>query len=189
MYGNAGAQIVGVFRFSLASYAGVAEARSAILRLYTTSVKDSGSAFTVYRASSDDWDETTVTWNNAPAKGEAIASVDVTAASQWFEWDVSEYTAEMINAGGAALTFWVEDSSITQQRFECESRRDGKPNPPELVVTTSTIAVGEPVSAGGAEENCDWVDNDEPEPALPPSKTSAATLPCATQPCTLFRDW
>ena len=165
VYGKPDAQIVGVLRFSLESYAD-AEVRTAKLRLHTTYVKDSGAAFTVYRASGD-WDETTVTWNNGPTKGDAITSVDVTATGQWFEWDVSAFTAETVSDGATALTFWVEDSSVNWQKFECESRRDDKTNPPELVVTTD--------GAEGSADGCDSVDN-APAPAPAPAQATCTGI-------------
>lgn len=62
---------------------------SAVLRLYAT---QSNSSVTItLSATSNTWDEDTVTWNTAPARGTTIARVAMGPEDQWYEWDVSSY--------------------------------------------------------------------------------------------------
>ncbi|MGL5435634.1 MAG: DUF7594 domain-containing protein [Lachnospiraceae bacterium] len=63
----------------------------AILRFYVTVVQQNPTNLTVYGAGSNDWEETGITWANAPVESELISSLSVTSAKKYYEVDVTEF--------------------------------------------------------------------------------------------------
>jgi uncharacterized membrane protein len=48
-----------------------------------------------YRVDNDNWDESTITWNNSPEVGEPISNnTEVTENNTWYEWDISPFVIE-----------------------------------------------------------------------------------------------
>jgi hypothetical protein len=157
VYGNSGAQIVGVFKFDISSFAD-ADVTTALLRLYVVTVRGTGGEFSAFRATGDNWQEDSVTWNNGPSKGALVSTQYIDSTNRWYEFDMTQYVADKVNAGATELTIWIEDASTTNEKFECDSRRSDQDNPPELTVTAReldlTVALEIP---GDDSEDCSWV--------------------------------
>jgi hypothetical protein len=61
---------------------------NAKIRLYNTDAATKGGDF--YQASSNSWQEGTVTWSNAPAaQGSMLASLGAVSVNTWYEVDVT----------------------------------------------------------------------------------------------------
>jgi len=98
-------------RFDVSGYTQISLAK---LRLYVWSDYGFGvtHTYTAYKVSSDTWEEETITWNNKPAVGDAIASAQK-AGGGWVEIDVTSYIeAERTLDGKASLcvkigTLWA----------------------------------------------------------------------------------
>lgn len=83
-------------------------------------------------ASSNDWGERTITWNNAPAKGQQIASnrLDTPNVGTWIEWDVT--SAVRTEIGG--MSTLVIEAGVGSLRLALFSSREGQ-YPPVLRIT------------------------------------------------------
>jgi len=97
---------------------------AAVLRLYAT---QSGSSTITLYATSNEWDEDTITWNTAPAEEEIIATVEMGPEEQWYEWDVTSYLAS-VNSNSVSFVLYDEAESSTTLRF---NSKEGD-NAPEL---------------------------------------------------------
>lgn len=65
---------------------------SAKLRLYVTEInKDPTRTIKIYGVNNDNWSETGITWNNAPAGSVLIGSINVTQAGVWYEIDITNF--------------------------------------------------------------------------------------------------
>lgn len=93
---------------------------------------------------STDWDETTLTWNNAPALGDKIASLEIkntTGAKDdtgyWFEFDLTRFIGPNMDAISLALVDNGPHASGSDVTF---SSKEGITNWPNL-----TFELGTPV--------------------------------------------
>jgi PKD repeat protein len=113
---------------------------SARLRLFCVQIsQDSG----VVHLTEHDWDEPTLTWDNAPAlAGTPIGSLGSPVPGTWTELDVSPW----VNASGT-VSFGIRKSGGHSTYF---SSRQGS-NPPELVITLQPGPVGAPTAGFEAE--------------------------------------
>ena len=102
-----------------------------------TTIQNGGGIFTCFRTTGDSWAEDSVTWSNGPSRGEAISTAVIDSTGEWAAFDVTQYLKELVAAGESAMTLWIEDASQQSGRFECDSRRSDKANPPELEVVAS----------------------------------------------------
>ncbi|TLX70658.1 DNRLRE domain-containing protein [Labilibacter sediminis] len=120
-------------QFDLSEYNNI---ESATLRLYANQV----SPFTVtaYEASNNSWDESSITWNNAPAQGAAIDAVAITTSGRYFEWDVTSYIAQA--AGNNVVTIILSDASTTDASIFFNSKEVGT-NSPKLFITPEYVDV------------------------------------------------
>jgi regulation of enolase protein 1 (concanavalin A-like superfamily) len=119
-------------QFDIAT-AGIADVSSAIVRLYASSVNSS--TITAY-GTTDAWDESTVTWSSAPAEGSSLNSVVVSAASQYYEWDITSYVqTESVGDGIVSLVFYDAAASNLQTIF---SSKEAGSNMPQLVIVYGT---------------------------------------------------
>jgi hypothetical protein len=104
----------------------------ATLRLYAyDGSDDGGSAYNVanlYRATTDDWIEENLTWENAPVAGDTpLSSAGAVSANTWVEFDV---TAAI--AGGGTYSFAISSTSTNSVYFY--SKESGT-NIPQLVIS------------------------------------------------------
>jgi hypothetical protein len=120
---------------------------SAVLRLRASA--SSSATFTAYRVSSA-WTQSALTWNNQPALGSTVASVNGVTSGQDSDFDVSSYVT---GNGTFAL---VVTSSGTQARFT--SRESTAGVPPQLVLTwtppDTPPPTGDPVVAAAGDIAC-----------------------------------
>jgi len=105
---------------------------SAKLRLFASSAK--ASTISVYPID-DNWSESTVTWNNAPANGSSISSVAVSASNVYYEFDVTAFVQEQLAGDGVvSLGIWDIGASNVNVSF---NSREASSSKPELFVQTS----------------------------------------------------
>jgi hypothetical protein len=120
--------------FDISDFASITTAK---LRLFVTSLDNSATnaiSANVFStpATSNGWGELTITWNNAPAIGQQIASnsVDTPNVGTWVEWDVT--SAVQTEIGGTSTL--VIDAQAGSFRGVFFSSREG-PYPPVLRIT------------------------------------------------------
>ncbi|CAN5492057.1 hypothetical protein BH20CHL7_BH20CHL7_15030 [soil metagenome] len=113
-------------KFNVSGVSG-ATVTSVKLRLYVTT-KSSNTAFV--HAVSNSWNESTITWNNAPAFGAtAIGSGVPSTADTWLEIELGP---SAISANGS-YSFGLKSNGTSSAIF---SSKEGS-QPPQLIVTTS----------------------------------------------------
>lgn len=116
---------------------GEAPVSGAVLRLYVTDPSVEGGTLTVAPGG---WDESTLTWENAPGVGsEVLDSLGVVFPETWVEFDVSALVT-----GEGSYDFGLSSASSNSVIF---SSREGE-HPPELVVSLAPPVPGlEPAAA------------------------------------------
>lgn len=82
---------------------------------------------------SDNWSQSTITWNNKPAPGTILSSTQVGHQILWYEWDVTTYVRDQINFGQSVTSFVFRGSNITQDIVLVNSL-EADVNQPLLVV-------------------------------------------------------
>lgn len=120
-------------RFNLASLTGTIVA--AKLRLKVESITGSGQdTHTAYLVSNDNWIESTLTWNNKPAAGAALAAAVSPAAGSWMELDLTAQAANELAGDKALSAVLISSGTILVGYF---SREAAVGNRPELSVVTA----------------------------------------------------
>lgn len=145
-------------------------ASSATLKLYTTTSK--AAPVTLYEADNN-WDESTITWNNAPVLGTEIATKQIGNIKQYYEWDVTDFVHE--NAGGM-VSFGLYDPSADNSHITFTSK-DALGNHPQLVVVPGEAT--DNTDENEDDENEDDENDDENEVVLSaePSKQQISIYP------------
>jgi hypothetical protein len=59
---------------------------------------------TIKGVSDDSWNESTITWNNAPSMGSSLDSVDVRARMIWYSWNVTSFVASQVAGGDRVIS-------------------------------------------------------------------------------------
>src|SRR4051812_1257975 len=121
--------------FNISGKTGITSAK---LRLFVKSVGAENAntvpakLFFAAGSGSDNWSETGITWNNVPAAGVQIASLNITGATAgtWIEYDV---TSSVKQEGDGAATFMLTTSSTSNRGVNFASREDV--NKPILRIT------------------------------------------------------
>jgi beta-glucanase (GH16 family) len=127
--------------FNVTAYTNVTSAK---LRLYVDAV-GAENANTVpadlYTSTVDNWGETTITWNNAPAAGAKVGSINVTTATAgtWIEYDV---TSAVVADTDGLVTFEVLSGSQVNRSVTFSARED-KVHPPVLRIGTGSTCTTE----------------------------------------------
>ena len=92
--------------------------------------------FSAKSVSDDSWDESTLTWSNAPAAGASLNTQ--TGASQVMEWDVTSYISEIAansNDDWASIQIVSNSGSSPDARLLLHSLQGGDQNKvPELII-------------------------------------------------------
>jgi RHS repeat-associated protein len=118
------------------------------------SVASGSIGMSAYAVADTTWGETTINWNNKPARGGALASVTVTGASYvYYELDVSAYVIAEKAAGRNVVSFALHDPLNSSQSIWMHSRENAA-GPPELALTSNgapTVSLTSP--ADGASFN------------------------------------
>lgn len=102
---------------------------SAKLRIYGKATKNG--TLKVWGSEEKNWTETSITWNNAPSPTSEIASATISAASQYYEFDVTDYVKEQVDA--TEVTFIITGANNEDIYLDFNSREKGE-NPPQLVI-------------------------------------------------------
>jgi hypothetical protein len=122
---------------------------TAVLRLWASA---SSSATFTARMVSSAWSESTLTWNNQPPLGTALAAVTGVTAGQYYEFNVSSYVT-----GNGTFAFAITGSG-TQAKFT--STESSARTSPELGVawtpptTPPSTGVDDPVVAAAGDIGC-----------------------------------
>ncbi len=102
---------------------------SATLRIYNTNYSKKGGNF--YKVTDTSWDESTITWNNAPSEGaNLIASLGLVSSGNWYEVDLTNL---VIGDQDGLVSFKVISTSPDGAFYA--SKEDAGGFIPELVVT------------------------------------------------------
>lgn len=118
-------------RFNLSGITNANAISTAKLRVYATS----GNAVTtqVYAVSeTTPWNETTLNWNNRPAPGALVGSLNLGAASGYYEVDLTSYIKSKVAEGKASFVL-INPPNGEQRTI---NSKDNASNKPELVFTT-----------------------------------------------------
>jgi CSLREA domain-containing protein len=126
-------------KFNVTGISGTVQ--QATLRLFTyDGGPDGGSIYAVgnnYDSTSTAWVDSGLTWNNAPTiGGSPLDSVGTVANNTWVEFDVTS----AVNGNGT-FSFGLATSSTNSVYFYS---RESTSNPPELVIQTGPVLLGEP---------------------------------------------
>jgi RHS repeat-associated protein len=90
---------------------------------------------TISAVSNTSWGETSITWNNKPAVGAALASGTVTNKTfAWYEFDVTGYLAAERAAGRNVVTLALRAPAASSLTVNANSRQAAT-NKPQLVFT------------------------------------------------------
>ncbi|KAL9184328.1 hypothetical protein ACHAXT_002414 [Thalassiosira profunda] len=123
-----------LLRFDLSSIhvSGGTSVASATLRLYCTDGSDSGGI--VGRTANENWNEDTVTWNNAPTGvGAPLASLGRVTKGNWYDVDI---TSLFSNGVASAETVRITSNSWNRAGY---SSKEGS-NSPQLVIQLEEAA-------------------------------------------------
>lgn len=77
----------GYFKFSVSA---IDENVAKVELALNVQTYQSGHALSVFKVADDNWSQSTLTWNNAPATGDKISTVDVPASGEWIYLDVTD---------------------------------------------------------------------------------------------------
>jgi hypothetical protein len=144
---------IGYLRFDVSSVFGTDQIDTVTLRLYNQVSPGIGVTVALYSTANDDWngdadgngDETTLTYNNAPAEGSALATA--TGSSGWMEFSSSALATYVnnqlpVNGGDGLVTLRVEVTSggiADINNFEDRENGGGTGNEPELAMEEPTV--------------------------------------------------
>ena len=92
----------GYMKFDISKIKSVSAAR---LRIYCNALWSDRMTVDLHKTS-DGWNEGSLSYNNAPAIGALISSCIVDGTNKYFEWDVTSYLQEKIDAGVASFAIY-----------------------------------------------------------------------------------
>jgi hypothetical protein len=92
-------------------------------------------SITAYQTT-DGWTENGVTWNNLPALGSQMGTVNFTTTG-YKEWDVTAYVQSQA-AGDGVVSLIFQDDAVANIQLGFSSKEFGS-NPPELVLVKSAV--------------------------------------------------
>ncbi len=104
--------------------------RKAVLRLYANKTAYCNIVASVI---ADNWTETGVTWANAPALEDQIASVEITYENTWYDWDITDYFIAQMNED-SVVSICLQDHSAANEIIYFNSR-EAADHHPELVLS------------------------------------------------------
>ncbi|MCF8380396.1 MAG: sulfatase-like hydrolase/transferase [Bacteroidales bacterium] len=108
------------------------EVDQALLRLYASS--EIACQVTAYEVSNTSWGEESITWNNAPDMGTAIATTQIGTDKQYYEWDITDYAKSNL---GNAITIGFYDESASNKAVSFSSK-EGENTPELKIISTSS---------------------------------------------------
>lgn len=151
VYGKpGGGAIASLLRFNLSGIlAGVEKAQ---LKLYSVVGRNTPGSISVFRLTEESaWNESSVAWSTAPARGEWVSNFTVDQLSEdrpgegvpegYYIVDVStavaSHLATVPEPVDKSITFWLEDLHLDYLAVKFESRREDKLHPPLLSIVAS----------------------------------------------------
>ncbi len=107
------------------------------LRLYAKLSSKGSVSTSVYGVATTTWGETSITWNNKPARGALLGSVTVNSTAYAYkEIDVTSYVQSEYAAGRKVVSFAYHNSANTSIYITANSKE--ATNKPQLLVTYSS---------------------------------------------------
>lgn len=106
---------------------------SVVLRLYAKGVNsDPERTINIYETDHH-WDESAITWNNAPDGSDLLSSTVVTKQGEWYEFDLTEYFKA--NELDSIISFLVMNPGPNTQKNDVSfTSRESDENKPQLIV-------------------------------------------------------
>ncbi len=135
----------GYLKFDLSAFDG-ASLNSVTLRVYGKEELTKDVPVTVSGLSGSAWQESTLTWNNAPAEAGTPLGTQTIRSIGWYEYDVTTFVNNRLTAGEGSVSFRMTDNSAVDLNAKFFSTRAAG-NRPELVVKTGQQPVVSPVTA------------------------------------------
>lgn len=137
----------------------VNEVDKTIVRLYSNSAV-SGSI--TVSETTNDWSETGITLNNAPAVETFIATTQVETAKQYYEWNITPFIKSKL---GSTASIVFGHNSINGETIKFDSK-EGNNAPELLLITSSTEYIMTPIKPSSlnasaistSEINLNWFD-------------------------------
>jgi chitodextrinase len=112
----------------------VSTVRTAVLRFYGYNAENADGIIVSAFATGDAWQESLITWNNAPGPaGARIGSVTVDATKRYYEIDVTQFLRTQ--AENDRIVSFVLVNAVYQYRGVDIHSRENAANKPELVIT------------------------------------------------------
>ena len=121
------------------------------LRLYGRLNEPGSVALNVFSASNTSWDESSLTWNNKPARDSTVrGDLTVTGSSPaWYEVDLSDFLKAEQAAGRGEVTLVLAGAANTNA-FATFASDEAAANAPQLVLDGQTDPAPPPTSGGGS---------------------------------------
>ena len=142
-------------QFDLSNYTGVvgtATLKLTVDRAVSSGVNNGLNDRADFHATTDGWDETSVTWNNGPAPGTELFERDFARQLEadpdsTYEFDVTGYVQAEFD-GDRVVSFYIFDDVLQGTDLRLYSKEaTGEPGP-ELVISTMTTAAEDGPSTG-----------------------------------------
>lgn len=107
---------------------------TAKVRLYASALTNGTSIPIRVNGTIDSWTEAGINWSNAPA-GIAISTITVDGVGQYYEWDVTSYVQNQLNAGDniISLVFDAPSVSAVLATF-CSKESNSTSRDPQLII-------------------------------------------------------
>ncbi|AZS15743.1 DUF7594 domain-containing protein [Paenibacillus lutimineralis] len=114
---------------------GISNVTSAKLRIYGSSSYNT--VLSAYQTA-DNWNESTITWNNKPVQGSLAGSVPMNTTAAYYEIDVTNYVAAEA-AGDGIVSFMLQENA---GKYTTLNSREKGVNGPELVISGNSTHPG-----------------------------------------------
>ncbi|UXP33884.1 DNRLRE domain-containing protein [Reichenbachiella agarivorans] len=132
----------------------------ATLRLY---VLNSASMDLSFYGTQDNWDETTVTWNNGPAEGDLINVISLAGRFVYYEVDVTDYVMDQLGLDSLiSIGFW--DLAASNATMGVNSKEAAEFHPELILIPGDPLVPADPTAlsahvASDTEIQLSWNDN------------------------------
>jgi len=149
---------VGLVKFDLSSISG--QISSAAIELTGANAATGGNV-SIYSIANDNWDEETVTYSNAPAKGSLLGSSSLGAAGTVYSIDITNFVVAE-QSGDDLVSLWINDNQSNGSRYDFSTKEAAGDVGPKLVLevnggtgsetytlTTSVVGNGSVSPSGG----------------------------------------